>query len=476
MYEPASADICIFDLMACIISMVGKSNLFKMSRSLLSLTEENAEEKLGAVSSFYNRITDTLDSGIQIPSQIVSDILAYTQVCLQNDDYAGIGVLLEQLDLAAGPFKDILPHMQYRSKLWQQVVEIPPLNSNYRQLGIKLYPIVYPFWSVKKSAFFRIESSMSFLQNYFILTRETEQCAPVSIRCFYMTNQMFLDEIQSHRQLSIALSPLSNAAHMCAGTPGAAASQLLQTPSQLDEKNVANVEARVMRTFCHALDSHCHIIAFPEAVGDRSIVSRMQQEMRKRPTYPALVLPPTFYEAGRNKAILLGPSGQIIHEQDKIVPFSCPSGGKNLQEVLVSGEHLNFLLIEGLGGVVTPICRDFLELPMMNLIYGSLPVHTILVPSFTPGKSAFEAAAARGRSTCSMSIWLNTCAAQDAGWFDHTYDFETVAFIEPPYNQFSGNHIECLRSCKGSCSDNLCYFNILLDGNTRKITCTHKIA
>lgn len=460
MYECITTNISIFDLMAYIINAVGKSHIYKVNRALLSLTEDELEGKLNALISIRQEITSILDRGIQLPPVTAIKILNQVQKQLQTHDYAGIGILLELLDGAIGPFREVFPKLGYHHPFWKQVVEILPLNSNYCQMGIKLYPIVYPFWSVEKSSFFRIDSSTSFLKNYFILTLEDEQCAPVPIRYFYMVNQIFQRELQAQGQLSIALSPLCDTAHL-----------------RVQKSSLATADAgtRFMKTFCHALDNDCHIIAFPEAVGSRNIVSQMQKEMYQRPSKNTIVLPPTFYENGRNRALLLGPSGQIIHEQDKIIPFSVVSKKKVLQEQLISGESLNILLIEGLGGIVTPICRDFLEVSCTNMIYGTLPVHTIIVPSFTPGKAAFDAAAAKGRSARSTSMWINTCAAQNAG-FDHTYDFNTVAFVEPPFRQFPDDHIECQRTCHGICSDNLCYFHIVLDYHDLKITCKHNIA
>lgn len=460
----------IFNLIACIIHEVTRPNLFQVSRMQLSMTEEKIISDQSTFAPFYQSIASALDEHIEIPQMTFSDVLKEVRKRIQRNDFGSIGLLLQLLDQAVGPFKEIFPKMGYRQKSWQHIAEIPPLNSNHQEFGIKLYPIVYPFWTVEKSSFFRSETPASLMKNYFALIAE-ENC--VSLRFSYMLGSAFQQEFERQGSLSIALSPLSNSVHMTADKVEEDGRKLLKITGL---QNPDFVASRLMKTFCQALDDGCHLIAFPEAIGSRGIVSQMQNEMRRRSGQNTLVLPPTFYEDGRNKAVLLGPGGCIIHEQDKIIPFTLHTDGSYRQEQLISENRLNVLLVEGLGGIVTPICRDFLENNYNNLFYGTLPVHTILIPSFTPGKTAFDAAMAKGQGTCSLSMWVNTCTAQTSNLFDHTYDFETVATLVSPFNQPSARRIDCQRKCQGVCSHSLCYFHIILDYNQLTAKCTHKTA
>lgn len=460
----------IFNLIACIIHEITDQNMFKVSRMQLALTERAITSAQNSFAPFYRIIVDALDEHIEIPSETFAEILSETKHRIQNNDFGSVGLLLKLLDQAAGPFKEIFPKMGYRQKSWQHIIEIPPLNSNHKELGIKLYPIVYPFWTVEKSALFRSETSASLMKNYFTLSASENR---IGVRFFYMLNTSFQQDFERQGYLSIALSPLSDSAYVRSDRLEENGVNLLKM-TELEDQDF--ITTRLMNTFRQALDDGCHIIAFPEAVGSRHIVSQMQDEMRHRSGRNALVLPPTFYENGKNKAVLLGPGGCIIHEQDKIIPFTLHAKGETRQEYLVSGNTLNILLIEGLGGIVTPICRDFLETDYNNLFYGTLPVHTILIPSFSPGKMAFDAAMAKGHGMYSLSMWINTCTAQTSNLFEHTYDFETVVTLSPPFNRPTTGHIDCQRTCQGICSNSLCYFHIVLDYNHLTAKCTHKTA
>lgn len=469
MHDHKKPQCTIFNLIACIIHEVAKPNLFKISRMLISMTEGKIISDQSAFAPFYQSIANALDDHIEIPLETFSNVLEETKRRIQCGDFGSIGLLLQLLDQIAGPFRNNFSKMGYRQKSWQHIVEIPPLNSNHQELGIELYPIIYPFWTVEKSSFSRSETPASLMKNYFVFIADESRIRP---HFSYMLEDTFRREFEHRGSLSIALSPLSNAAYPTADMLEKDGRNLLKITGL---ENPDFVASRLMKTFCQALDDGCQLIAFPEAIGNRDIVSQMQKEMRCRSGQNALVLPPTFYEDGKNKAVLLGPGGYTIHEQNKIIPFTLHTDGAYRQEQIISENRLNILLVEGLGGVATPICRDFLENDCNNLLYGTLPIHTILIPSFTPGKAAFDAAMAKGQGTCSLSMWVNTCTAQNSILFDHTYNFDTVAALTSPFS-YPARRISCQRKCQGVCSHSLCYFHITLDYNRLIAKCIHKTA
>ncbi len=392
MYRHAVNDMTIFDLMACIINMAGRTDLIKMNQALHSLSGNRLTMTLEFFSHVHSRISNSLENSIKLPYEIAAEILEVSRKRLETNDYGSVGLLLNLLDNAAGPFKKMFSKMGYYTKPWQQVVELPPLNTNFRITGIKLYPIIYPFGADAFPTVIQADLTAPMLKNYFALTVEEELHLAVTIRYFYMINSVFQNKIEQQRHLSIALSPLSGTDRSCAERPVS--------------------ESRFLQTFRQALDQDCQIIAFPRALGNQDLISRMQNELTAQPDKTVLVLPPAFYANGRTKTILLGPGGCILHKQDNIIPLSSCVRERPAEEQDISRNILNILLIEGLGSVMTPACQHYLRAN-----------HSILV--------------------------LNSLAVRTG---------------------------ECQSACQGTCSGGFCYFHIILDYNSLKISCTHKIA
>ena len=379
------------------------------------------------------------------------------------------------MDQAIGGFEHAYPYIGLKEKAWSLVVHLPPLNDNYNNVGVKLYPVVRPFWALKKAEEQRALNINSLLNNYHVIFSEAEKS--LTIDYYYLKSDLLARSIEKNEGISIALSPVCNCARP--NTQYNRANNVSRIKI-LGLDNNEYVNNRVIQIFKTIFQQEFGIIAFPELIGSRYILKEIQSIMADFPQRASLVFLPTFYEEGKNKEIVLGPGGYPVHEQHKIVAFNVLQNGKAIQEDIIPGDSVKILLAEGLGAIATPICMELIEREGAGLLHEQITANTIICPSFSPGIQAFQDALAKGNASHTLELWLNTCSAHNTDFFAHDYGFEKVGMIhlpEVPVEQ-SIHRFDCIRKCNGICSDELCYFNITLKyiDNKFHINGIHEIA
>lgn len=465
----------VFDLMAEIISVIPSGKLRAMVSSLGACTQARQEKDLAEYGQIYHMIQRSRTAGYYLSKDCFDKLIGQINQCLNYSDYMAIGHILELMDQAIGDFSHSLPYLGLMQSAWRPVVPVPPLNRNHERVQVKIYPTIRPFWSLNKAESTRALNINAVLSNYHAIFSSDERAA--EIRYYYLRSDIVTRAIAKENGISIALSPVCNDAKLILKHDEINDTKKIRV---MGLENKEHVNTRIKQIFKVVFDRGFHLIAFPEVIGSREVMQDIQCMMRKDPSRSSLVFLPTFYEDGYNKEIILGPGGYPIHEQHKIVAFQAGKTVPKSQEDIIAGECINILLIDGLGAVSTPICMDLLEANGSRILHDVVAANTIVCPSFSPGIQAFKDSLAKGQASHTLEIWLNTCSAHMQALFPSDYGFRDVGMIhlpEVPSDQ-TAHRLDCVRTCDGKCSDEICYFNISLQYKNNKfhIQSTHEIA
>ena len=465
----------LFDLLACTIHGLSPVSLRKMISDLRACTETKIQQDIQKFGIFYEDMHNSYKNQYQLPHNLILKITDIINDCFRQNDCLAIGHFIELADRAIGDFGHAYPYLGLKEKAWDSIVHIPPLNGNYKKAQLKIYPVVRPFWNMHKAEQQRALNINSILTNCQVIFPDAEEL--LTLDYFYLKSDLISRSIELNNGISIALSPVCDYAKL---SHYQYETECVNKLKVLGLQNAEYVYNRVIRIFNDAFQKGFQIIAFPEVIGSRQILTGIQEIMKKSPDYRSLVFLPTFYEEGRNKEIVLGPNGRLIHEQHKITAFNAIQKGKTIQEDILPGDTIKILLVEGLGAVTTPICMDLLEREESKLLHEQITANTIICPSFSPGIQAFQDALAKGQAPHTLELWLNTCSAHDTSLFAHDYGFENIGMVhlpETPTGQET-HRFDCMRRCGGICSEKLCYFNISLQyiDNKFHINGIHEIA
>lgn len=354
---------------------------------------------------------------------------------------------------------------------WQMkgnIFRMEPLNSNYEECGISIYPHTDPKWDVSKSERNRQNTFNSMFKRYFIIRKSDE--SPFKMTMHYWSESNLLQETDFGWKMKIALSPVMDSVMLSsqeiAGEHGVVINGI---------ENVEVVENRVLRIFEKVFLEGYNLIVFPEMLGTEGIIEKIIWKMRQHPEIATLVLLPTICREKMNSLNVLGPGGVKILCWNKSAEFVLiDENNIKKREILAQNNEIHVLLTEELGNIVFPICADFLEPEQYNLLRDVARADTIICPSFSPGVNAFKSTLIKGLASKILSIWINCCAAKQFSVCQDKFS-NTLGMIQLPDASVDKNIItELQRKCKGICADTLCYFSVTLEYRNNRFYCEWK--
>lgn len=344
---------------------------------------------------------------------------------------------------------------------WQccgMVYQLKPLNANYMETEISVYPHFNPQWSTDKSERTRSLRLNARFQNY-IIVRKGDQL-PFEVIMHYWNDQGILEKTDTGWSLRIAVAPVMDSVELKMHNVENDCGKGIVVDGLLNE---ANVEEKILKIFDDAFKQGYGVIMFPEVIGTKRIVESIKSRMRMYPENCTLIVLPTYCCDEHNTLTVLGPGGVEVLTQEKGTPFFLrDKEGEQWKEQLQYTNEIHVLITKELGNVVFPICAEFLDPDYYPVLTNVVNADAIFCPSFSPGAGAFEKTMIKGLADMKLSIWVNTCSAKTVSVVGRIP--ENVAMVQLPDAKPGKQDLyKVERPCHGNCCGKACYFELNIE-------------
>lgn len=369
---------------------------------------------------------------------------------LDADDLYEIYLLAVEIENKIGGYEG----WNTQSMFWS----MEPLNQNYREVGISIYPYYGPAWEEKKSERSREQLMNAEFCNHMMI-RLSEQ-EPFQIKMHYWSDSGVLRPVGDGWCFNVAVTPVSDSIKLKTRCETSEAGDILIVEGIMAEKEV---EERVVKTFEAVFEKEYSVIMFPEAIGTLQIVERIKHKMRMFPERCTFVLLPTICKNEENRLLVLGPGGVEVLSCVKGTPFILyDEKGVRQREKLKYSNEVHILITRELGNVAFPICAEFLDPDLYDVLVRIARVNTIFCQSFSPGIEAFKKTLVKGLAGMLLSFWLNSCSAKYIS--ANKKISNTISIVQLPDTFVGENTLqEIKRECKEQCVGNICYYEIKIE-------------
>lgn len=353
-----------------------------------------------------------------------------------------------------------IEHCIERFANWQGrgvVFPIAPLNSNYNETNIYIYPHYPPAWNVDKSERKRSRTFNAKFENHVMIRKD--DVSPFEISMNYWNDEGLLQRTDNGWKLKVALSPVMDYAQIDAEK---VEDEYGKSKRVNGIKNKEEVEERVLRIFDAVFEKQYGIIVFPEMLGSEDVLEAIKEKMRMHPEIYSFVLLPTICGSERNVLVILGPGGVELMHKDKGTAFiEEDEYGESYRERLQYNNQIELLITKELGNIAFPICAELLEPMYYSKMMEEGHADFIITPSFSPGYQAFIKTLKKGEAAMTLGLWVNCCSAKNVSRNGKVP--EVLAAVQIPTNT---NDDECVQQikpqCDFACSDEICYFDITI--------------
>lgn len=201
------------------------------------------------------------------------------------------------------------------------IYRLMPLNANYIETGISLYPYFPPLWDTSKSERKRGLNLNARFKHYIML--RNEDARPFSIIMHYWNDKGFL-QIEKHGwSLRVALTPVWDSAVLNTIDIDSETGKEIQVEGVINESELGK---RILDIFDKIFENEFSLIIFPEALGNPDLIDAIQYRMRLHPERCTFVALPTYSCGKRNTLVVLGPGGVEILRKDKGTAFIMNTG------------------------------------------------------------------------------------------------------------------------------------------------------
>lgn len=332
---------------------------------------------------------------------------------------------------------------------------ILPMNHNWKETGIEIYPRTIPKWKLDKSERNRRRVLNSYLTNYIVVRRD--DIFPFQLDVTYWNDEGLLKKTEAGWEFSVALSPAMNYAELATKNEE---TQKGHTIAVQGLKNEDAVTKRILEIFDQLFPQQYSMIVFTEGLGTEKLVDVIKERMRIYPNYCTIVVLPTICKDNINRLIVLGPGGVTCLQHDKAVPFILSGkDGIERREQLLYDNHIPVLITRELGMVAFPICAEFIDPDYYQTMVEDVMINTIVCPSFSPGVQAFKETMEKGRALKLLQLYINTCSAKVVSRKKQDVP-EPLGMVQLPYSDQCTPLCELGRICNNECSKTMCYFDI----------------
>lgn len=356
---------------------------------------------------------------------------------------------------------------------WQNqgvIYTLKPLNGNAEKTGIAIYPRMAPSWDTEKSERNRERRLNAGFMNYMMV--RLSDVAPFDVVMHYWNDNGLLQSNGDGWKLKVALSPVMDYAKLDKEENEVESGYTVRVEGIKNEKEVMDREIRI---FDEIFAKEYGIIIFPEILGTVAVLDAIKTKMQDYPERCCFVVVPTICKDGKNTLVVLGPGGVECLKQEKTTPaILLTEDGRAEREDLIYGNQVHVLLTQELGLVAFAICAELLDPDFYRLIVDILLADTIICPSFSPGVVAFRDTLLKGTAAKLLELYINTCSAKAASRRGEIP--EPLGLVQVPDSNGEYHIRDVQRECQGVCSDQICYFDILITYRNKKfyVTSVHK--
>lgn len=299
---------------------------------------------------------------------------------------------------------------------------IEPLNSEYENQKIKIYPHVRSKLPNTSKQNMMLSNINMFLEKHILLFDEDEEDYKV---VFHYLGDFFEGEMIDDK-LSIAVSPICDYAKFeCKCKDGVVNTIKF---NGIANENKKDVKDRCVNTLVVAIDSGAHIIVFPELMGMPELEDDFRRILENTKS-DVLVFLPSYMKEGYNQGVIMyGPGKRDIIIQNKLHSFHYIKGEVDYMEDIKMGKELHIIMIEGVGSIAEAICVDYLMNDVRNMLC-KLRTDIVINPSLSPGYNYFyEVYSSNGVNNLN-SIWINTCSVFKSNLFDSYYNSGEISML-----------------------------------------------
>lgn len=283
-----------------------------------------------------------------------------------------------------------------------------PLNNNWNDCGLKLYPRYGAYWEHTRKGKQRGLEYTHLISNFWDCTNSNKDGYTFNNVFGRIDYQKRLLPIKKDRELTIGMSGVSNLPAFKIDL------------GEDKEKYIFNVElerdleTKIIEVFKKACEEKVDILIFPEMLGSENINKKLKQIIRKMSLLgkrlPILTITPTKWENNINELIVYDCEAFSVLKQKKLVPYEHQVNGKIYIENIKLEKDVNILHIEGLGRILFPICKTFIN-PVFETLTKDIKPTLILCPSYSPKDYDFKVnAETLAKIDCNLS-WCNCCEA-----------------------------------------------------------------
>lgn len=299
---------------------------------------------------------------------------------------------------------------------------IEPLNSEYENQKIKIYPHVRSKLPNTSKQNMMLSNINMFLEKHILLFDEDEEDYKV---VFHYLGDFFEGEMIDDK-LSIAVSPICDYAKFeCKCKDGVVNTIKF---NGIANENKKDVKDRCVNTLVAAIDSGAHIIVFPELIGMPELEDDFRRILENTKS-DVLVFLPSYMKEGYNQGVIMyGPGKRDIIIQNKLHSFHYIKEKVDYMEDIKMGKELHIIMIEGVGSIAEAICVDYLMNDVRNMLC-KLRTDIVINPSLSPGYNYFyEVYSSNGVNNLN-SIWINTCSVFKSNLFDSYYSSGEISML-----------------------------------------------
>lgn len=436
----------VYDFLAELCARMDKKNERRCATLRTGMEEDHLKKMIEKYEPFRKMVLNSISNEYKFTSNELVHIDELLQHLSRDacDEIFHLAVAVEQ---AIPAYTGWLDETVFHS--------VFPLNQNWKETGIEIYPRTVPMWKLSKSERNRRRILNSYLTNYIVV--RSDDVLPFRLDVTYWNDKGLLKETESGWEFTVALSPAMNYAELATEN---GETQEGHTIAVKGLKNEEDVTKRILDIFDQLFPKHYSMIVFTEGLGTEKLVDEIKDRMSVYPNYYTLVVLPTICKDNINRLIVLGPGGVTCLQHDKAVPFILSGkDGIERREQLRYDNCIPVLITQELGMVAFPICAEFIDPDYYQTMVEDAMINTIICPSLSPGIQAFKETMEKGKALKLLQLYINTCSAKAVSRKEQDVP-EPLGMVQLPYAEQCTPLYEIERDCNNECSKTMCYFDI----------------
>lgn len=391
-----------------------------------------------------------------LTDQFLEELRTFSGRLIAQNDRNCIMKVLQTLDEA------LFRILENKMKSMTGETDLSPLNSNWRYIGIELFPRCRCVWARKSRQYFserRIDNCLRF-----VIVVEKKRVACIEEHHIFL-HKGFFPKFDHSGSLKVAASPVS--AHSDFDVLFHRQHEFQTFSLKYDKLLADRAHDLIWEKIVQAGAGNAELVVFPEMLGTPDMEDVICKKLKnlspaEQEKIPALIVLPTVFTEGQNYASILDRKGNLLARQYKQNPYIMEQPDGSYMEDITGSNEVVIFHYPGIGRFTVMICKDFLTTRYMERLMRSFKLTLIIVPAYSTGaydfRTSFETCA---HDYCNV-VWINSCAAMVPEKEDN---FRYIGYVRKRitrYQKGSDAHFE-MKPCRGlfcgECAENCLYFS-----------------